>query len=105
MQNVRGLSNSIRTEEGDGAMAARAIVKYGQKPMRSYALRVCERRVKRAEIQKAGGVIVWIDADPKVRHDRLQAAKRGRGATDELTFEEFQQQEANEMAPSRAVVA
>ena len=51
------------------------------------------------ESSKLGGTMVWIDADPRVRYERIQAnAQRGRHDEDNKTFEEFQAEEAVEIA-------
>jgi shikimate kinase len=52
-------------------------------------------------IHELGGVVVWIDAEPRVRYDRIQtnAANRGRAGEDNKTFEQFLQEEQDEMHP------
>lgn len=49
-----------------------------------------------------GGQVVWVDADPRIRYDRIQAnaAARGRAAEDAISFEQFQAEEAREMHPT-----
>jgi dephospho-CoA kinase len=53
-------------------------------------------------IHELGGIMIWIDADPRIRYDRIQAhiADRGRAAEDIKTFEQFQAEEAAEMNQS-----
>lgn len=53
------------------------------------------RNVREAEnIKKHGGFIIVVDADEQARYERI----KGRGShTDDVTFEEFQAQEAREM--------
>jgi len=46
-------------------------------------------------LKAIGGKLIVVDADPHVRYERLK--NRGR-ADDDITFEEFQQHEAAEMA-------
>ncbi len=52
-------------------------------------------------IHELGGVQIWVDADPKVRYDRISANAhaRGRAAEDDKTFEEFLAEEEREMQP------
>lgn len=52
-------------------------------------------------IHELGGTMVWVDADPQVRYERIQrnAQARGRLAEDGKTFEQFQAEEASEMMP------
>ncbi len=50
-------------------------------------------------VHELGGTVLWIDADPKVRYDRVQAnaATRDRAAEDNKTFEQFIAEEQAEM--------
>ena len=52
-------------------------------------------------LHELGGSLLWIDADPRLRYDRIQknAASRGRAGEDDKTFEQFQQEEYDEMHP------
>lgn len=52
-------------------------------------------------LHELGGSLLWVDADPRVRYDRIQknAAARNRAAEDDKTFEQFQQEEYDEMHP------
>lgn len=97
-ENLSGLSRQIREAEGDGAMSRRVI------ETNDSDARLCITSVRTPgevqEIQKAGGTMVWIDADEQIRYDRIQAAARGRGETDNISFEEFQRQQAVEMTPT-----
>jgi dephospho-CoA kinase len=46
-------------------------------------------------LKQVGGKLIMVDADPHIRYERLK--NRGR-ADDQISFEEFQQHEAGEMA-------
>ncbi len=50
-------------------------------------------------VHQHGGRVVWVDADQKLRYDRIaaNAAARGRAGEDNKTFEQFQSEEAAEM--------
>lgn len=96
-ENLSGLSRQIRQAEGDGAMAQRTIKKHRDKD--GLVITSIRTPGEADEIQSAGGIVVWVDADPRVRYDRLAAARRGR-VTDEISFAEFQDQEASEMTPT-----
>jgi dephospho-CoA kinase len=52
-------------------------------------------------LHELGGSLIWVDADPRIRYDRIQqnAAARNRADTDNKTFEQFQQEEYDEMHP------
>lgn len=53
-------------------------------------------------IHELKGILVWIDADPRIRYDRIQANafNRGRAAEDTKTFEQFLDEEEAEMKSS-----
>lgn len=50
-------------------------------------------------VHELNGVVVWLDADARVRYDRIQAhaAERNRAEEDNKTFEQFLSEEADEM--------
>lgn len=95
-ENLSTLSRYIREAEGDGGMVRRVFAKYGRDKLCITSLRTPgEAR----EIQQAGGIVIWVDADPHVRYARIVGGARGR-VTDQLSFEEFQEQQQAEMVPS-----
>lgn len=49
-------------------------------------------------IHGLGGNVVWVDADPKVRYDRIHS--RGQGDKDRKTYEQFLAEEKAEMTHS-----
>jgi dephospho-CoA kinase len=50
-------------------------------------------------LKKAGGVMVFVDADPKIRYERMRG--RARDAETELTFEEFLANEQKEISGAK----
>lgn len=50
-------------------------------------------------VHELKGVVVWLDADARVRYDRIQAhaGERNRAEEDNKTFEQFLSEEADEM--------
>jgi hypothetical protein len=52
-------------------------------------------------LKDIGGTPMWIDANPRVRFERIQAVNRGRTDEDSKTYEEFLAEEAREMHPSQ----
>ena len=44
--------------------------------------------------------MIWLDADPKVRYERITRGGRGRDAEDSKTFEEFMAEQEAEMKHS-----
>ncbi len=47
-------------------------------------------------VRAAGGIIIGVDADPKIRHERIQS--RARDAESKRTYEEFLEQDTHENA-------
>lgn len=49
-------------------------------------------------MHELGGIVVWADADPKIRYERVVG--RSRSTEDKKTFEEFLQEEQAEASHS-----
>jgi dephospho-CoA kinase len=47
------------------------------------------------KVKDLGGILLWIDADPKIRYKRIYSRKRS--AEDNKTFEQFLREEHDEM--------
>ncbi|MGH7240388.1 MAG: hypothetical protein ACREHG_10070, partial [Candidatus Saccharimonadales bacterium] len=48
-------------------------------------------------VHELGGKVIWVDADPQVRYQRVINADRGRDGEDGKTYAEFLAEEAAEM--------
>lgn len=102
-ENLALLSKQWRNESGDdGIMFTKAVEAYlAEKDEKGYAglALVSLRHPGEVEcIHRYGGVVVWVDADQKLRYDRIRVGNRGR-VEDQTTFEEFQASEESEMYP------
>ncbi len=102
-ENMATLSKKWRNESGDdGIMFTKAIKEYleekDQKGYKGLALVNMRHPGEVKTIHSYGGIAVWVDADQRVRYDRIQAANRGRHE-DNISFEAFQADEAREMHP------
>ena len=53
-------------------------------------------------VHAMGGTMLWVDADPRIRYERIQTnkASRGRAEEDNKSFEQFEAEEAAEMHTS-----
>jgi dephospho-CoA kinase len=49
-------------------------------------------------VHELGGTVIWVDADPKIRYQRITSNDRGR-VEDRKTFAEFMAEEEREMYP------
>jgi dephospho-CoA kinase len=100
-ENLRMISAEWRREAGLGVLVDKAVTEY--EPVRnqySGLVMASLRNPGEADrIHELDGVVIWIDADPRVRYDRIQAnvTKRGRTGEDARSFEQFQADEAAEM--------
>ncbi len=100
-QNLRALSAEWRRESGLGVLIDTAVEQY-QKVKDSYQGLVVGSLRNSGEadrIHELGGTVVWTDADPRVRYDRIQAnaAARARAGEDAKSFKEFLAEEQAEM--------
>lgn len=88
------VANYVRTEIDPAAMVKLCILQARAQEV-SGAVISGLRTVGEAEaVRAAGGIIIGVDADPKVRYERMSA--RGRDAETQKTFEEFLKQDEYE---------
>jgi dephospho-CoA kinase len=103
-ENLRALSTRWRIQYGAGTLATQTIEQYNkEKDQKGYkGLSIVSLRHPGVvdAIKKAGGLIIWIDGGRTVRFERVRAASRGR-IEDEVTFDEFCEQEDAEMYPPK----
>lgn len=101
-ENLRTLSAEWHREFGPDYLVHRTIELYrAEKQAAHYkglVIGSIRRPAEAAVIRDEQGLIMWIDADQKVRYARIQAAHRGR-AEDAATFEVWAADEAAEMTP------
>jgi cytidylate kinase len=102
-ENTRLVSTQWRRESGPGTLIDRSMTKFKrQDGEHNGAVFSSLRNPYEADrIHELGGKVIWIDADPLTRYERIQAntAARGRADEDNRTFEEFLTEEAAEMHP------
>lgn len=103
---LRGISAEWRREAGDlGVLIDKAIEQYEQvADMYPGGLVIASIRNpgEADRLHERDGIVVWVDAEARIRYDRIQAnaEARGRAEEDQLSFAEFQAQEAAEMTTS-----
>jgi dephospho-CoA kinase len=98
-ENMRELSAQWRRENGLGVLVDKAVEMFSSQAGKYQGLAVSSLRNpgEADRVHELGGKVVWVDADPKVRFDRIQG--RGR-VDDDKTFEEFLAEEEAEMRHS-----
>lgn len=101
-ENLRTLSGEWHREHGAEYLTLRTIMKYhNEKESFDYkglAIGSIRRPAEAKVIQTHGGMVLWLDADRRVRFDRIQAAHRGR-AEDAASYEQWCADEDAEMTP------
>jgi dephospho-CoA kinase len=96
---LRTISAEWRREFGLGVLVDRAVAlwkSYGDKYVGVVACPM--RNTGEAQhLKDLGGLMIWVDADPKVRYERIRNSNRGRAGEDDKTFEQFLTEQEEEM--------
>lgn len=101
-ENLRMISAEWRREGGLGVLVDKAVELFSKQAAEYNGLAVGSLRNpgECTRVTELGGVNVWVDADPRIRYERIQSANRGRGAEDAKTYDQFLAEEAAEMRSS-----
>jgi cytidylate kinase len=98
---LRTISAEWRREFGLGVLVDKAVETWKASGNAYSGVVVCPMRNvgEASHLQELGGTLMWIDGDPRVRYDRIQAniATRDRAEEDNKTFEQFLAEEESEM--------
>ena len=98
---LREISAQWRRELGLGVLVDKAVAEYEiVKDQYQGVVMASLRNPGEADrVHEMGGIVMWVDADPQTRYDRIQKNKdnRGRAEEDNKTFEQFLAEEAVEM--------
>lgn len=103
-------SRKLRQKMGNGVLSTLALEEYATKKSEDNALEgLTVNGVRHPDearvLQKAGGLVVWVDAPIELRYDRIQKGRLAEGRPeDHVSFEEFRRQQELEMSsqdPSR----
>jgi dephospho-CoA kinase len=101
-ENLRQLSAEWRRKSSHlGVLVDKAVEQYEKTPGEFTGVAIASLRNpgEADRVHELHGKVIWVDADPKVRYDRVQAnaASRQRKEEDNKTFEQFQAEELTEM--------
>ncbi|HEU5005048.1 MAG TPA: AAA family ATPase [Candidatus Saccharimonadales bacterium] len=96
-QNLRKISAEWRREFGLGILMDKAVEVFKATDGKYAGLVISNLRNagEADEIHQLGGKVVWVDADPKLRYQRVSS--RSRSAEDQKTFDQFLKEEEDEM--------
>lgn len=97
---LRTISAEWRRKHGLGVLVDKAVDLFKQSKTKHAGLIVSPMRNpgEAQHLKDIGGTLVWVDADPKVRYERI--FKRRRSAEDNKTFAQFLAEEQAEMQHS-----
>jgi dephospho-CoA kinase len=91
---TRLVSNDMRRVEGLDVHVVRAIKAIDEREISDAVIESVRALAEAETLMQEGGILLAIDADEKIRYERIT----GRGSiTDQITFERFKEQEAIEM--------
>ena len=101
-ENLRMVSAEWRRQFGLGVLVDKAVEEFKASKVNYDGVAIASLRNpgEVEEVHKQGGIVIWLDADPKVRFDRIQEAAEHRSHRtheDNKTFEEFLAEEEVEM--------
>lgn len=103
-ESLRTISAEWRRQQGLGVLVDKAVERYNELPGDYAGLAVASLRNpgEADRVHELNGTVLWLDADPKVRYERIQAnaTARNRAEEDNKTFEQFLADEAAEMHAS-----
>jgi len=95
---LKSISSEWRRKEGLGVLIDRALKEY-ESSGKAYAGLCLASLRNPGEVDRVhglGGKVVWLDAPIELRYQR--AVARNKGTEDQVSFEEFQKEEAAQMA-------
>jgi len=103
-ENLRAISAEWRREQGLGVLVDRAVESY-EKVADKYAgvvMASLRNPGEATRVHELGGTVVWVDADPRIRYERIQAnvLTRDRAEEDNKTYGQFLAEEEAEMHAS-----
>ena len=98
---LREISAQWRRELGLGVLVDKAVAEYEivKDHYQGVVMASLRNPGEADRVHEMGGTVIWVDADPQTRYDRIQKNKdnRGRAEEDNKTFEQFLAEEEEEM--------
>ena len=99
--STRQISAEWRRQFGMSVLVDKVIERYSKQLDGGASLAMASLRhpAEADRIHELGGTMIWVDADPRIRYNRIQAnsTTRNRTAVDNITFEQFLAEEEAEM--------
>lgn len=102
--STRLISAEWRREFGLSILVDKVIDQYGEQIEKGKGLAMASLRhpSEADRIHEIGGIVVWVDANPRLRYNRIQAnaAARNRAGEEDKTFDQFLAEQEAEMHSS-----
>ena len=95
--NLANLSAELRRRQGLAVLVDIALEQYNTSGHGHLVLNGIRHPSEAQRIKDVGGTMIWIDAPIEARYRRVRQGDRGR-FEDDVTFEQFQEQELGEMS-------
>lgn len=97
--NKSALSAEWRREHGMAVIVDKALEAFKSDEYKGLIVGSIRHPAEAERVHELGGSVIWVDADPKVRYDRVINNDRGR-IEDQKSFNKFMEEEASEMSQS-----
>lgn len=101
-ESTRTISAEWRRAEGLAVLVDHAVEAFRPHENNYEGLIIASLRhpAEADRVHELGGTVLWMDADPRIRYERIVTANRGRAGEDDKTFEQFLSEEQAEMHQS-----
>jgi dephospho-CoA kinase len=101
-ENLRTVSAEWRREGGLGVLVDKAVELYnaGNQNYKGLVIASLRNPGEAVRVHELDGTVIWVDADPRIRYERIHDSHRGRDEEDNKTYEEFLAEEQAEMHSS-----
>lgn len=103
-ENLRMISTEWRRQGGLGVLVDKSLDKFYESMQGQYkglAVSSLRNPGEAGRVHELEGKVIWVDADPKVRYERITSVVRdGRESEDNKSFEQFVSEEQAELKSS-----
>ena len=97
--NKSALSAEWRREHGMAVIVDKALEAFESGEYKGLIVGSLRHPAEAERVHELGGSVIWVDAEPKIRYERVTNNDRGR-LEDKKSFKKFMEEEASEMSQS-----
>lgn len=98
-ENKRSVGNEWRERYGLSYIVDKAIELAEKAGANKLTVGSLRHPAEAKKVKHDGGIVLWVDADQKLRYERVQSGNRGR-IEDKKTYKQFQREESEELNKS-----